>query len=104
MVVVPRGSKAVLALVAEPAVRLTALPKATPLVLNCTVPVGVPEPEVTVALKLMLSRYADGLCEEDKAVDVAAVTTNLITPTVLSSMVAVPAAAPLAMVTVELNV
>ena len=40
--------------------------------LNVTVPVGVPAPELTVAVKVTLWPKTDGLAEEVRAVEVAA--------------------------------
>jgi hypothetical protein len=65
-------------LLALPPERLTALPKACPLVMNCTVPpLGVPlellEASLTVAVNVTpASPYADGLTEETAAVALAA--------------------------------
>jgi hypothetical protein len=57
-------------LLALPPERVTGLPKATPLVLNCTVPVGVPPEPVTVAENVTpLCPYTDG--SDDEAIAVA---------------------------------
>src|SRR2546427_6177239 len=47
-------------------------PMFVPSALNCTVPVGVPAAEVTVAVKVTLWLKFEGLTEEDTAVVVAA--------------------------------
>src|SRR5437660_4212590 len=47
-------------------------PRLAPLSLNCTVPVGVPAPEVTVAVKVTLWPKLDGFTEESSAVIVLA--------------------------------
>src|SRR5205807_2737289 len=52
--------------------KATGAPMLAPLSLNCTVPVGVPAPEVTVAVKVTLCPKLDGLTEESRAVIVLA--------------------------------
>jgi hypothetical protein len=47
-------------------------PKSTPLSLNCTLPVGVPAADVTVAVKVTLCPALEGLADEVTAVVVAA--------------------------------
>ena len=62
-------------LLALPPASVTALPKFTPLVLNCTVPVGVPVPgatALTVAVKLTDWPNTEGLTEEATVVVVLA--------------------------------
>jgi hypothetical protein len=49
---VPTASVEMLPEVAEPDASVTGEPKALPSTLNCTVPVGVPDPDVTFAVKL----------------------------------------------------
>ena len=68
MALLPCGSVETEALLALPLDKVTALPKATPLVLNWTVPVGVPVP-VTVAVKVTAVPGNAGFAEEVKAVD-----------------------------------
>src|SRR5918912_3476823 len=65
--------------VALPADIATGEPKATPSILNCAVPVGVPEPGalvVTVAVNDTDWPYTEGLAEEETAVVVAAALTT----------------------------
>ena len=66
-VVLPTGKVETDALVALPPDKVTALPKFTPLVLNCTVPVGVPEPggsAVTVAVNVTDCPNTEGLADD----------------------------------------
>src|SRR5436305_1866374 len=46
--------------------------------LNATVPVGVPTPDVTVAVNVTGEPYACGLADEVSAVDVAALVTDWV--------------------------
>ena len=65
-------------LLAFPAESVTALPKLTPLVLNWTVPVGVPAPgatAVTVAVNVTDWPNTDGLTEEARDVELLALLT-----------------------------
>ena len=76
--VVPAGRDEIAALLALPPASVTALPKFTPLVLNCTVPVGVPAPgdtAVTVALKVTDWPNTEGLTDEFTAVELLALLT-----------------------------
>jgi hypothetical protein len=57
---------------AVPPLSVTAEPKFTPSIANCTVPVGVPDPAVTLAVKLTAWPYAEGFALETTAVVVAA--------------------------------
>jgi hypothetical protein len=59
-VCVPSASVEMLPDVAEPEISVTGEPKALPSTLNCTVPVGVPVPAVTLAVKLTAWPYAEG--------------------------------------------
>ena len=59
------------ALVAVEPVKLTGAPKAAPSTTNCTVPVGVPAAEETVAVKFTEPPTVDGL--EDEATATVAV-------------------------------
>ena len=61
--------------VAEPPLRATAPPKFAPSILNCTVPVGVPALEVTVAVKVTGAPKAEGFEELVTLVVVAAFAT-----------------------------
>ena len=70
-VAVPTARLESAGLLALPPERLTALPKFTPLVLNCTVPAGVPVPgatALTVAVKVTAWPKTDGLAEEARVV------------------------------------
>ena len=74
----PTGRVEIAELVALPPESVTALPKFTPLVLNCTVPVGVPAPgatAVTVAVNVTAWPNTEGLAEEVTAVVVSALLT-----------------------------
>ena len=68
------AARAVVVKVAWPAARVTGAPRLVTPSLNCTVPVGVPEPEVTVAVKLTDWPTVDGFgpAERTNAVAVAA--------------------------------
>src|ERR1051325_1823032 len=69
------SSEAMAALVPTPPERATGLPKATPLVRNWTVPLGVPAAgatALTVAVKVTDWPNTDGFTDEDTDVAVAA--------------------------------
>ena len=73
---VPRGSKAVLALVL-PLTRAFVL-SGTPLVENTTLPVGVPPAELTLAVKVTFDPGPDGFKDEISAVaELAGVTVSV---------------------------
>src|SRR6266498_138064 len=77
MMWLPAERVEVAALVALPPDKVT-VPKLLPSILNCTVPVGVPEPGatgVTVAVKVIDWPKQDGLAEEVTAVVVFALFT-----------------------------
>ena len=60
----------VVAKVAWPAVRVTGAPRLVTPSLNCTVPEGVPEPEVTVAVKLTDWPVTDGFGPAERTTEV----------------------------------
>jgi hypothetical protein len=65
----PAASAAVV-WVATPALRVTGVPELAPSITNCTVPVGVPLPEVTVAVNVTDWPNTDGFTDEATAVAV----------------------------------
>jgi hypothetical protein len=67
-VCVPIVSVEMLPDVAQPETSVTGEPKALPSILNCTVPVGVPVPAVTLAVKLTAWPYVEGSRLEATAV------------------------------------
>src|SRR5207247_796398 len=69
---VPAVKDDVLNVATPPAFKAAGAPRFVPLSLNCTVPVGVPAPEVTVAVKVTLWPKFDGVNEESSAVAVLA--------------------------------
>ena len=66
----PTPNADVAPLVATPPTSVTAVPKLDPSTRNCTVPVGVPLDEVTVAVKVIDWPKAEGFAEEASAVAV----------------------------------
>ena len=57
-----------------------------PLSLNCAVPVGVPAPDVTVAVKVTLWPKLDGLTEESRAVTVLALAIVKVCGTLVAAL------------------
>jgi hypothetical protein len=51
---------------------VTGDPKLLPLSLNCTVPTGVPDADVTVAVNVTLCASRDGFADDERAVAVLA--------------------------------
>jgi hypothetical protein len=72
-VCVPSASVEVLPDVAEPDASVTGEPNALPSIENCTVPVGVPAPDATLAVKLTAWPYVEGFRLEPTVVVVLAV-------------------------------
>src|SRR5438034_8550146 len=76
MVCVPTVKDEVVKVATPPAFKATGAPRFVPLSLNCAVPIGVPAPEVTVAVKVTLWPKLDGFNEASSAVAVLAFATT----------------------------
>src|SRR5436305_6005694 len=72
IVCVPAVKDDVVNVATPPAFKADGAPRFVPLSLNCTVPLGVPAPELTVAVKVTLWPKLDGFNEERRAVAVLA--------------------------------
>ena len=64
---------------ALPPLNVTGEPKFEPSITNWTVPVGVPEPDVTLAVNTTFCPKTDGAADEDTVVVVAAEVTSVKT-------------------------
>src|SRR6266568_6990144 len=69
---VPAVKDDVVNVATPPAFKADGAPRFVPLSLNCAVPLGVPAPDVTVAVKVTLWPKFDGFTEESSAVAVLA--------------------------------
>src|SRR5207247_158123 len=69
---VPAVKDDVMNVATPPAFKAIGAPRFVPLSLNCTVPLGVPAPDVTVAVKVTLWPKLDGFTEASSAVIVLA--------------------------------
>ena len=86
MVCVPAVKDDVLNVATPPAFKATGAPRFVPLSLNCAVPVGVPAPDVTVAVKVTLWPKLDGLTAESRAVTVLALAIVKVCGTLVAAL------------------
>src|SRR5207237_7690452 len=94
MVCVPAVKDEVVKVATPPAFKATGAPRFVPLSLNCAVPLGVPAPDVTVAVKVTLCPKLDGFTEESSAVIVLAFAIVKVCATLVAALkFALPACA-----------